>query len=247
MAERLWWLYGVVALPAAAPPGLAGVDGEPVELVEEAGLAALAGAVPAEGFAGAALERRLEDLQTVGALARAHDAVLHATLAERDVLPFAIFTLYESRDAVRAMLADQRERLSEALARVRDAVELGLKAFALPRREERAARPASGAEYLARRLAQRREGEASEDRLERSLAELHSQLERHASAAVLLRPQDRRLSGREHEMVLNVAYLVPRSEAPGFGQLAEGLLHRDDIALEVTGPWPPYHFAEAGE
>jgi hypothetical protein len=45
--------------------------------------------------------------------------------------------------------------------------------------------------------------------------------------------------------VLNGAYLVPREEEAGFGALVEDLRRRherDGIALELTGPWPAYHF-----
>ena len=43
--------------------------------------------------------------------------------------------------------------------------------------------------------------------------------------------------------ILNGAYLVRRPEAAAFAELARS--HDGALALEVTGPWPPYHFAEA--
>jgi hypothetical protein len=82
------------------------------------------------------------------------------------------------------------------------------------------------------------------------VAEIHARLADRAGAATLSRPQDRRLSGRETEMVLNAAYLVPADATDAFRQIVEELGRRhepDGVALELTGPWPPYHFATAPE
>jgi hypothetical protein len=79
------------------------------------------------------------------------------------------------------------------------------------------------------------------------VAEIHARLSERAAAAALSRPQDRRLSGREAEMVLNAAYLVPTEEADAFRGVVEELGREHDpdgLQLELTGPWPPYHFVE---
>jgi hypothetical protein len=178
-------------------------------------------------------------------MARAHEAVLEAALVDHDVVPFRMCTVYASQDAIRAMLAAEAGRFEEALARLRGKTEWGVKAFAVPRRDAPAPqRPSSGKEYLARRIAQREHESSSRDSLERTAAELHARLADSASAAVLARPQDRRLSGRDDEMVLNGAYLVARDEAADFARLVEALGRRQSLALEITGPWPPYHFSD---
>ena len=244
MPEPLWWVYGVIAAPASLPAELRGVEGQHVELVQQDSLATLASPVPADEFSGAALERRLNDLGAIGAMARGHEQVLDSVLAERDVVPLKLCTLYLTQDALRAMLVAERERLLDALQRVRGAVELGVKVFAPPPRAAESERPASGTQYLAARLAQRRRQADGEASLERSVAELHARLTDHAASAVLLRPQDRRLSGREQEMLLNGAYLVHRTETSAFAELVESLGAPGELGLEITGPWPPYHFAE---
>jgi hypothetical protein len=245
MADPLWWTYGVVAVPASLPPELRGLEGERVELVEAGAVAALASPVGAAEYSGPALERRLDDLETLEPMARAHDDVLEHALVG-DVIPLRMCTLYETQDALRDMLVAEQARLLSALHRIRGAVELGVKGFVVPAPRAESARPSSGTEYLAQRLAQRKRETAGEASLERSAAALHAQLSDHAAAAVLLRPQDRRLSGRDEEMLLNGAYLVRRRDASDFARLVESLGRAGELALEVTGPWPPYHFAEAG-
>ena len=57
-----------------------------------------------------------------------------------------------------------------------------------------------------------------------------------ASAATLSRPHDRRLSGRDTEMVLNAAYLVPAEGVAAFRAIVEDLARRheaDGVELEL--------------
>jgi Gas vesicle synthesis protein GvpL/GvpF len=75
---------------------------------------------------------------------------------------------------------------------------------------------------------------------------IHGHLSEHAVDAVLSRVQDRRLSGHEHEMVLNAAYLVPDARIADFQAAFGDVIRRhgpDGFQLELTGPWPAYHFA----
>jgi hypothetical protein len=75
------------------------------------------------------------------------------------------------------------------------------------------------------------------------IASVHERLSEHASGAVLSPAQDRRLSGHAAEMVLNAAYLVARADAPAFHALVDELAARHGVPLELTGPWPAYHFS----
>lgn len=244
MMAELLWAYGVVPT-GIGTPAVAGIGGAPVTAVRHGELSALSGPVPAAGFARGELERRLEDMDMLADLARAHDRVLEAALETGDVVPFPLCTIFETPEAVRAMLAAQGDALSAALARVHDMAEWGVKIFARPPEAVPATRPASGAEYLARRRADRDRADADAEQVDAVAAQAHAELARHARAAVLAPLQDRRLSGRDDEMVLNGAYLVPRAATDTFTELVAGLDFAE-LTLELTGPWPPYRFvAEA--
>jgi len=241
MAELLW-TYGVVPAGLGAP-AIAGIEDTPVTAVCDGELCALAGSVPAARFSRAELERALEDMDTLAALARAHDRVLAAALEAGDVVPFPLCTIFESAEAIEAMLAARHDALSAALARVRGMSEWGVKAFVRPRETVPAGRPSSGAEYLARRRADRDRAAVDDQQLESAAARAHAELAEHARAAVMSRLQDRRLSRRDAEMVLNGAYLVPREDAVAFAARVDALDERiSELALELTGPWPPYRF-----
>jgi len=242
--DAVLWAYGVVPAGQPPPDRTVGLEGRPVVGLAHGDLAVLASAVPAGEFRGAELDRRLEDLPTLGRLARAHDAVLEAALAEGDVIPFRLCTMFATRQAVEDMLAAERDRFSSALARVHGMAEWGVKAFAAAAAPPVAAGPpSSGTEYLARRRQERAAAEASRDATVDTASAIHAALAERSADAVLGRPQDRRLSGREAEMVLNGAYLLRRAESGAFAALVEELGRRHaDVELELTGPWPPYHF-----
>lgn len=242
------WLYGVVPGDVAAPPSLTGVDEEHrVELVREGRLAALVSAVPLDRFGADVLQRSLEDIAVLETLARGHERVLDAALALGAVVPFRLCTIYESDAHVREMLQQEASQLVAGLDRLAGREEWGVKGFMVPvKAGSPAGTPASGTEYLVRKRAVREAVESAHDAAEETVAAIHDELARHADAAVLSRPQDRRLSGREEEMVLNGSYLIASSQVDSFRELVEALArrHRDEgIELEATGPWPAYHFA----
>jgi Gas vesicle synthesis protein GvpL/GvpF len=247
-SETVIWLYGVVA-DAPEPPIASGVDGHPVRVHRHAGLSALVSQVPRERFSQEALTERLEDLESVELLARAHDAVLEAALATVTVVPFRLCTVYSSLHALDTMLAGEGLALSAALDRLDGMQEWGVKAFLrAPVPASGAEEAASGIEYLTRKRERRDATAAGHEATETAVAQIHARLTECATASTLSRPHDRRLSGRDTEMVLNAAYLVPAEGVAAFRAIVDDLARRheaEDVELELTGPWPPYHFVES--
>lgn len=243
----LVWVYGVVA-DAPEPPVASGVDGHPVLVHRHAGFSALVSQVPRDRFNEQALTERLEDLESVEGLARAHDAVLEAALATVTVVPFRLCTVYSSVQALDTTLAREGPALSAALDRLDGTQEWGLKAFLrAPVPASPAEEAASGTEYLMRKRERRDAAVAGREATETAVAQIHARLTECATASTLSRPHDRRLSGRDTEMVLNAAYLVPAEGVAAFRAIVEDLARRheaEDVELELTGPWPPYHFVE---
>jgi hypothetical protein len=246
------WVYGVVSGDAPDPPPRRGVDGRhDVELIRHAGLAALASAVELGEFREDVLEQRLEDLQYLEALARGHERVLDDVLGVGPVVPLRICTIYESPDRVREMLERERRPLADALHRLSGTTEWGVKVYIgaggeAPAQTAAAPGSAPGIDYLARKRDQRDAAEAARRAAQDSVEQIHRRLSEHAVDAVLSPVQDQRLSGAAGEMLLNAAYLVPNARTDDVRSLVRDLARRhapDGLVLELTGPWPAYHFA----
>jgi hypothetical protein len=256
----LLWAYGIVA--AGAPPieNGPGVAGGAVRRVEAGGLAALVSPVPSREFAAEPLRENLNDLAWLERVARAHEDVLDGALAATTVVPLRLCTIYESVERVRGMLVADRSALHEALDKLAGRSEWGVKLLLDPERLVEQARRGSdelhevesglaarspGGAYLERRRLDR-ELRRQADLLATELADAtHARLSDCAVAAVVLPAQNRDLSGREGDMMLNAAYLVDNTDVGRLRQAVEdlGAVHADVGArLDLTGPWPPHNF-----
>jgi hypothetical protein len=252
------YVYGVV--PGDTSPGLfADVDGigasGPIRLVEADGVAAIASAVSLAEFDAEALERNLRDPSWLEQKVRAHDRVLAAVVGRATVLPLRFGAIYRSEDHVRSMLAD-RPRLGDDLARLEGLLEFGVKAFldtdGLAARL-RASQEPSVAEGGGRAYMLRKQFERSVDGELRTFAAgcAEASHERLAAACVDARvnpTQPRDVAGGD--MILNGAYLAEAGREPGLRSAVRELQDRygpDGVSYELTGPWPPYNFAEDEE
>jgi hypothetical protein len=259
------WVYAIadhadgdVFLPA-------GVAGTPVRAIAAAGLTVLASDVDLAEFGEAALRRNLENLEWLEEVARAHHSVVDAAVRLFAVLPARFATVYTGDVTMVAALAERGEQLRAALARVGGRTEWGVKAYAVPAqsrerpvRAREAAQPVpagatarTGAEHGAgMAYLKRRRGEISARRessrtAASSARAVHIELSGHAAQARLYPPQAPALSGTKAPMLLNAGYLLDAGGAPGFSSaVAEAAAAHPDLRLDLTGPWPPYSFAD---
>jgi hypothetical protein len=234
-----WYVYGVVRVDdAAAVPG--------VDVVSFGGLAALVGAVSLDEFGEDVLPTRLNDREWLEEKARAHEEVLLDAAASSPVVPLRFGTIYRDRTEVEALLHDRAEYFADALGRVDGRCEIGVKAWAAPPTEERAAAAPGGRAYLEERRAQRQRAEAGSVERSEVAADAHRRLLAVSEDGVVNRPQPRELTGRSETMILNGAYLVRRGDTAAADQVAR--LQREYEALgytfELTGPWPPHNFVD---
>ncbi len=252
----LVWAYCVLREDAPGPAGLTGVASSAVERISAAGLAALAGHVPSAEFAAEPLTRNLNDLGWLETVARAHESVLDATLAQSTIVPLRICTVFKSEGRVQEMLQSKRAALLEALDALDGRLEWAVKVIVDPERLNNAARPrehegdatapaGAGSAYLQRRRDERGIREAA-GRLAAETAQLvHARLEDWAIDARTRAPQNRELSGHAGEMVLNAAYLIERERSDELREIVaelEGDLQELGARIELSGPWPAYNF-----
>ena len=247
VAERSVWLYAVGAgLDGAWVDGLRGVDGEPVRPVSAAGLTALVGAVDREAFGVEQLPARLDDLDQLATIARAHHRVIRVAADHQAVAPARLATLYADFGRVRAMLAEHAAVFRAALRRVDGRHEWGVKIFADTERRpgQPVDRPASGTAYLR----QRRNSLTAREAALAAAGEIHADLAGSAVAARQRPPQDPNLSGDRRRMLLNATYLVDDAGREAFvARVPAVAREHPELVVELTGPWPPYSFAAVEE
>jgi gas vesicle protein GvpL/GvpF len=257
--ESGYYVYGVAsARQASLPEALDGVaPGAPVELIEDAGLAAIASRVSMAEFGEAELHENLNDVAWLEATARTHERVLDDALARMTVVPMRLCTVYRDEGQVRKMLAGEREVLVDALERLDGKTEWGVKLFAEEGALERAGAEgggtledggaSAGAAYLERKRRAARARDEADVLAGEWAEEAHARLARVASEALQNPLQRPEVSGHDGEMLLNGVYLVDDEDTEDFrrlvGELDDDFRERGATA-ELTGPWPPYNFVK---
>ena len=224
--------------------GPALTPGRGIELVTEGELGLLVSPVAPDE-----LEVDTDDLSETGrlaVLARGHDAVVRAAAGAGPVLPLRFGTAVPDEEVARTLLRTHAASAAEQLRRIGTAREWGVR---LVRTLAPGAEPAlagrlrtddvSGTEYLSRRREELQRG----DDLTRTAAEYAERLQDELSAHVT--ESLRRGGSTGSSLLLDMAYLVPTAaEAEFLGQVQQLTedLEAHGLALEVTGPWPPYSF-----
>lgn len=237
------WVYAILRADRAAERtvGLRGVAGEPIRAVLGRDLAAAVGTV------------NLGDCDWSAAKARAHNAVVSAIGRSESVIPVRMGTIYRDDWRVCQLLLNEHEDIEVALRRVSGREELGVKAFADPKsvaiqRDSIQLQSAESRSRTANRLRRRRLFASHEEARRLATVEadrVHALLLRCAVDGKLKPPPGEGLRGKAEQTVLSGAYLVDGDVVDRFMETVTALERSTvRIRLEVTGPWPPYSFAE---
>ena len=160
-----------------------------------------------------------------------HEDVVEALMRSRTVLPMRFGTRLRDEEAAVALMSDRRPEFARRIEGVRGRVELGVRVSGRSPASVADDRPATGTEYLTRRLGARRERD-------QVAAAVHEPLARLADRS------SRSRSARSGE-VLTASYLLPDDRVSVFAHEVKQLQERHpELALTCTGPWPPYSFVE---
>jgi len=158
----------------------------------------------------------------------AHARVVEELAALNDgVLPARLDGAYENEAALVAAVRRRAPQLAEALERVRGCTEMGVRVLQEPKHGS--AQAESGSKYMRGRLEEiRHAGRVASDVDE--------------AVQVFVRGSTKRVLASQ-QLVVSVAYLLPRSEVDSFRSAVETAEQAwPDLTFVCTGPWPPYSF-----
>jgi hypothetical protein len=243
------YIYAITpATPGASPPAESAIDPAfPLELIESDEIQAIVSQVSLAEFGQAALNDRVADRQWVEAKVRAHDDVVKRATSFGAVIPCRFCTIVRSREDVRALLAAHHRRIASSLASLAGRSEWGVKLAHSPQSTAQApGENLSGRVYLQQKQhAQDRRRQREREARDRAM-ELHESLAATASNAAQL-PLRHHTSDGAAQPLLNGAYLVADSDTARFHAAVTEWADRhaaEGWRVELTGPWPPYNFAD---
>lgn len=243
-SDTVTYLFAVMKADASLPTDLPAMPGGgPIRTVEAGGLRAVV----------STLERRvLADLQepdpasleTLAAAAQTHDATLAACARQASVLPLRLGTVVADDAAVATLLEAHADALAEELDRLAGHAEWSVTVHLGDDPSEADPAPdvaGSGRAYLQGRQASLQARDRRRD-ADRALAEdIHAALVGRAVGAQVIGAKP------VPEIVpplLHAVYLVDDTQQPAFAAAVDEVRERHPQArVDVTGPWPAYHFA----
>lgn len=236
-----------------------GINGKHPLAIETIGkVAAIFSEVDLEDFSGPEAQTGLEDLAWIGPRALRHEEVIMAVMEQVPVLPVRFGTVFSSLEAMKEPLRRHRDTLSRFFRDTAGKKEWGLRAYV--------DRPQVRSQIMAVRLAAEKEKLVSLSPGKRYFLEqkIKGAVEREviswlkgkgedimriaqevASSFSERRLLSREVTGMDEEMFFHGAFLVPdRSVDILQGLTGEWNRHHEvqGIRLELSGPWPPYHF-----
>jgi hypothetical protein len=221
------WVYAVTAaVDPALLSDLRGVAGEPLRMVTEAGLSAVVGSISDTAWADKSLSSLLADLTTIEAAGRAHHHVIASVAAYGPVLPLRLATVYADDETIAALLAERHSELTIMLESFRGTQEWDVKVYVEPWDENL---------FWSGR----------DDPVEACAEEIGHALSGIA-VATRRRPSSRpRIGDKAGWMVLNSAYLLDSEHASRFSEIVAAVTSAHSaLRADVSGPWPPYSFAD---
>ena len=246
MTATATYMYAITRpIAPEAVSDLRGIGGTPVRVIAHGELAALVGTVYLAEFGERPLAQHLADLEWLGRTAREHDDVVRAAARIVTTMPLRLATVCADDAAVHARLDAVGGAVLAVLPDLDGRDEWGVKVFAIADATVPAetAPAATGAAYLAQRRRQLTSRDESLETATRTAFRAFGRLAELAAASRQQAPQDRRLSGAEHPMVLNAAFLVSRRDEDAFrAAVADIAAEWPPGSVVLTGPWPPYSF-----
>jgi hypothetical protein len=273
-SERATCVFAVVRTGDPAPPaGVRGhADGGPLSLLElDGGLWAVVQNVPAAQFTEEALRRRLADCEELEGCARAHHEVVTAAASYGPVVPLPLATLFSGPARAKAALDSSRARFTAVLDTVEGRAEWAVKVhFVQPAAGSREAEAdtdegpsaapdpdqadtdrsgGAGRAYLERVRGRERDRRQRRQAAVEAARRVDEAARAMAVSALQRRTHGPEITGRHRQQVMNVAYLVDvgrgRQLTAAVAAL-RGTCAQAGVEIEISGPWVPYSFCEAG-
>jgi hypothetical protein len=220
-------------IPGAGPPRLLSIDGDVWAVVADA---------PLDRFSEEQLQKRLQGLEVVSRHALAHASVVEFFFRGSPVIPLKLFTLFSSDDRVRQDLQSRRATLRRLFAELRGLEEWGVRIIAGEREGQSARLDGSGRDYL---QSKKRLFDRQADRPRSLTREIQTAMNTLGKLAAKSRKENIPPPGPGRPFVTAASFLVSTKRRRVWQRQIRKLtseLAKRGHALEVSGPWPPYHF-----
>ena len=243
-----------------------GIDpAHPVYALPYQDVQAIVSRVSLEEFGEQALIINLQDPRWLEAKVRAHENILEEVLTKRTLIPMRFCTIFWVESSVQEMLVRCHDEFVNALARLKDKREWGVKAYSdgtvlaqriretsdkVRKLETKTQKESGGAAYFGNKILEKTISEEAERITDECAQCTHDCLSEYAEEVVISPLQSKEITGRTDEMILNGAYFVAEESLQVFRDKLAGIQQEYGdfgFSYQMTGPWPPYNFVSMND
>jgi gas vesicle protein GvpL/GvpF len=235
--DQLLYLYGIShKAPKLKVP--TSIDGNSsIEHLEAAGLTAWYSRVSPDEF-GERLAANMENLEWLSAVSVRHQRTVAQISETVTLLPARFGTVFKSEKSLSDHIREQKNRLTQKLARIDDAEEWGVKLFLNAAPPPSEIKASSGRDYLRAKSAMAPAKRRTE--LDPEVTDFVRELQ---SIAADSAPTGK-VSSSQPNLEWQATFLVRKKDRPKWDKALKKYATRwaDHREIQCTGPWPPYSF-----
>jgi hypothetical protein len=224
------------------PRGVPGA-GPPRALAVDRGLWAIVADAPLDRFSGDQLRQELQDLEAVSRHALAHASIVEFFFQRGPVIPLKLFTLFSQDERAQRHLAGRKTQLRRLFAELRGLEEWGVRIVGAAEPAVASRAPVvTGRDYLEVKKRLRDEAGAPP---RATVKDVNDGLKTLSRVASKTRKDKFPPRGRGRPYVTGASFLVKANRRAQWKRQAAELaawLEQRGHRLEMSGPWPPYHF-----
>lgn len=254
--QEIYYGFGILDCNGFDPSPILGMEDSRCSLIQEGDLGMLVCFVPQAEYNEASLHKHLEDISWVESHAQRHEEVLLAVLKEHSFVPLPFCTIFTQKTHIQIELKEKCQLIQDELNNLRDAVEMHVKLFINPqillmKIQENMPYPneQSGESYFKKRQWEKKTAEKMETITDHYGELLYQEIKNCARNCHLLDSNGVTVPD-ELKLIFAAQLLLPKDQNEILNTIIDHFDKQYDelgFILEISGPWPPYHFSSLNE
>ena len=239
-----------------------GIGGGQVYTIAYQDLETVVSEVSLEEFDSEEIQKKSqEDVGWIKEKAQNHQKVIEEAMGMGSVIPMQFGVVFKTKENLEETLSKHFDQFKQSLEKLTGKQEWGLKVFlkgnifreaiekkneqVLAKKKEIEAMP-KGMAFFAQKQIDKVIDEEKDKELDKIIEDIDENLGQLSFSKNKAKLLEKDFTGIEEEMILNSFYLIEELKLNQFQKKVEELKEKHNsrgIIIEMTGPWPPYHFA----
>ncbi|PSL47084.1 gas vesicle protein GvpL/GvpF [Salsuginibacillus halophilus] len=222
-------------------------------------VAAVYSVVASEDFGEESFQTNVQNLEWLERFAKRHHHILNRLHQKYQILPLNFGTIYKGIDRLKQKLKDEHNRLYEAVQLIQGKDEWSVKVYAdmetiasqptfttplIEEKQQEIENMPRGRQYIEKKRLNKTIAEEAERYVNGAADQMHEALKQISIETDAREVWSKQVTGRTDEMKWNGGYLISRADRNIFVETVQAYEKEfpSAIVVEVSGPWPAYHF-----